>query len=155
HYTHRLFWAGISATHINQPTVKMSTDGTDAKQYEFQAGCNFYFMGGGNIPIKNTLFELQPSVLVKTDFIFTTAEITAKLQYNRFFYGGLAYRYNDAVALLLGACFKNFFVGYSYDYPISDIAKASSGSHEIWLGYSMKLDLGEKNKHRHKSIRIM
>ncbi|MDE5894578.1 MAG: type IX secretion system membrane protein PorP/SprF, partial [Muribaculum intestinale] len=63
--------------------------------------------------------------------------------------------YNDAVALLLGACFKNFFVGYSYDYPISDIAKASSGSHEIWLGYSMKLDLGEKNKHRHKSIRIM
>ena len=86
----------------------MSTDGTDAKQYEFQAGCNFYFMGGGNIPIKNTLFELQPSVLVKTDFIFTTAEITAKLQYNRFFLRGLAYRYNDAVALLLGACFKNF-----------------------------------------------
>lgn len=155
YYKHRLFWAGVSATHINQPTVKMSTDGTEAKQYEFKAGCSFYFMGGGNIPIKNTLFEVQPSVLVKTDFTFTTAEITARLQYNRFFYGGLAYRYNDAVALLLGANFKNFFVGYSYDYPISDIAKASTGSHEIWLGYSMKLDLGEKNKHRHKSIRIM
>ncbi len=155
YYKHPLFWVGISATHINQPTVNMSTDGTEAKQYEFKAGCSFYFMGGGNIPIKNTLFEVQPSVLVKTDFTFTTAEITARLQYNRFFYGGLAYRYNDAVALLLGANFKNFFVGYSYDYPISDIAKASTGSHEIWLGYSMKLDLGEKNRHRHKSIRIM
>lgn len=155
YYKHPIFWVGISATHINQPTVNMSTDGTEAKQYEFKAGCSFYFMGGGNIPIKNTLFEVQPSVLVKTDFTFTTAEITARLQYNRFFYGGLAYRYNDAVALLLGANFKNFFVGYSYDYPISDIAKASTGSHEIWLGYSMKLDLGEKNRHRHKSIRIM
>lgn len=155
YYKHPLFWVGISATHINQPTVNMSTDGTEAKQYEFKAGCSFYFMGGGNIPIKNTLFEVQPSVLVKTDFTFTTAEITARLQYNRFFYGGLAYRYNDAVALLLGANFKNFFVGYSYDYPISDIAKGSTGSHEIWLGYSMKLDLGEKNRHRHKSIRIM
>lgn len=155
YYRHRLFWAGVSATHINQPTVKMSTDGSEAKQYEFKAGCGFYFMAGGNIPIKNTLFELQPSMLVKTDFTFTTAEITARLLYNRFIYGGLAYRYNDAVSLLLGAYYKNFFAGYSYDYPTTDIAKASSGSHEIWLGYSMKLDLGEKNKHRHKSIRIM
>ena len=80
-------------------------------------------MGGGNIPIKNTLFELQPSVLVKTDFIFTTAEITAKLQYNRFFYGD----WPIAIMTQWHYCSEpasKLFVGYSYDYPISDIAKS-------------------------------
>lgn len=35
------------------------------------------------------------------------------------------------------------------------IVKASSGSHEVFLGYSLKLDLSDKNKNKHKSIRIM
>jgi type IX secretion system PorP/SprF family membrane protein len=155
YYTHRLFWLGISATHINQPTVTMSADGSESKQYEFEAGRCFYFMAGCNIPIKNTLFELQPSMLLKSDFTFTTAEVTARLRYNRFIYGGLSYRYDDAISLLIGANYKEFFFGYSYDYPTTYISKASSGSHELWIGYSMKLDLGEKNKHRHKSIRLM
>jgi len=46
-------------------------------------------------------------------------------------------------------------VGYSYDYHTSEIAEASSGSHEIMLGYKLKLDFSEKNKNKHKSIRIM
>jgi hypothetical protein len=81
--------------------------------------------------------------------------VTARLRYNRFIYGGLSYRYDDAISLLIGANYKEFFFGYSYDYPTTYISKASSGSHELWIGYSMKLDLGEKNKHRHKSIRLM
>lgn len=112
-------------------------------------------MAGSNIPIKNTLFEIQPSVMVKSDFTFTVAEATARVRYNKFLTAGLGYRYNDAVSLILGAEYKDFFIGYSYDYSISEISKASNGSHEIWAGYKLKLDLGEKNKHRHKNIRIM
>ncbi len=154
-YTHRLFWAGLSVTHLNEPAITMTADGTEAKEYEFKAGRVLYFMAGSNIPIKNTLFEIQPSVMVKSDLTFTTAEATARVRYNKFLTAGVGYRYNDAVSLILGAEYKDFFIGYSYDYSISEISKASNGSHEIWAGYKLKLDLGEKNKHRHKNIRIM
>lgn len=154
-YTHRLFWAGISATHLTSPTITMSTDGSEAKNYEFEAGRVLYFMAGSNIPIKNTLFEVQPSMMVKTDFTFTQAEITGRVRYNKFLTFGVGYRLNDAVSAMVGAEYKDFFLGYSYDYPISDISKASSGSHEIFAGYRLKIDLSEKNKNKHKSIRIM
>lgn len=172
-YTHPKFYVGLSGLHLNSPVVTFQSDngetsgGTSggssadggatesAKNYEFQTGRTLYFTAGSNIPIKNTLFELMPSLMVKSDFTFTTAEVTARVRYNRFLTAGLGYRYNDAVSIVLGAEIKGFFLGYSYDYPVSSVAKASSGSHEIFTGYSLKLDLGEKNKNKHKSIRIM
>lgn len=157
HYTHKYFWAGLSATHLTQPTVKLNTkEGSDDSGYETQAGRMLYFMAGSNIPIKNTLFEIQPSLLLRTDIkSMVQAEVTARLRYNRFLSAGVAYRWNDAVSLQLGAEYKNFFVGYSYDYPLSAISKASSGSHEVLVGYNLKLNLAGKNKNKHKSIRIM
>ncbi len=157
-YSHRWFWAGISATHLNSPSVKMNAEsGQDGNErnYEFQMGRTLYFMAGSNIPVKNTLFEVMPSVLVKSDFIFTTWEATARCRYNKFLSAGIGYRWNDAVYAVASVEFKGFYLGYSYDYPTSAIARMSSGSHEIFAGYSLKLDLSDKNRHRHKSIRIM
>lgn len=163
-YNHRLFWAGVSATHLNSPTITFSDDknsaggastATTAKNYEFQLRRTLYFMAGGNIPVKNTLFEVMPSVLVKSDFTFTRFEVTGRMRYKKMFTAGVGYRHKDAVSAILGAEFKGFFIGYSYDYPVSAISKASSGSHELILGYSLKFDLSEKNKNKQKSIRIM
>ena len=158
YYKHKLFWASISCTHITSPTITLnaeSGEGGEEKNYEFQAGRTLYFMAGSNIPIKNTLFEVIPSVLVKSDLTFTTGEITGRVRYNKMFSAGVGYRYNDAVSLMLGVEINNFYLGYSYDYHTSAISKASSGSHEIFAGYSLKLDFSEKNKNKHKSIRIM
>ncbi len=159
YYTRKGLWTGVSMTHINQPVVTLNSESggeaTTEKSYEFKIGRTLYFMAGYNIPIKNTLFEVIPSVLVKTDFQFTTGEITARMRYKKFLTAGVGYRYDDAVSITLGAEFKGFYIGYSYDYPISAIAKASHGSHEVWLGYQLKLNLSEKNKNKHKSIRLM
>lgn len=157
-YTHKYFWVGVSGTHLLQPTIKMSIEGSESnetQEYSTTLGRTIYFMGGSNIPIKNTLFEIQPSLMVKTDFQFVTAELTARARYNKFISVGLGYRWNDAVMVMLGAEYKNFFLGYAYDYPVTAIAKGSSGSHEIVAGYQMKLDFSGKNKNKHKSIRIM
>lgn len=97
----------------------------------------------------------MPSMLVKSDFTFTTGEITARLRYNKFLSAGIGYRYDDAVTISLGAEIKGFYIGYAYDYATSAIAKASSGSHEFFAGYALKLDFSEKNKNKHKSIRIL
>ena len=75
--------------------------------------------------------------------------------FNKFLSFGLGYRYKDAVSAMISAEFKNFFLGYSYDYSTSAINRASSGSHEIVAGYMIKLNFGEKNKNKHRSIRIM
>ncbi|MEG0252802.1 MAG: type IX secretion system membrane protein PorP/SprF, partial [Muribaculaceae bacterium] len=149
------FWAGISGTHLLQPTITMNAEGSEEKIFEAQAGRMYYFMAGSNIPIKNTLFELQPSLMVKSNFKLTQAEITARVRYKKFLSGGIAYRWKDAVSVMLGAEYKNFFLGYSFDYPVSAISKVSNGSHEVFVGYNLKLDLSDKNKNKHKSIRIM
>ncbi len=157
-YSHKWFWAGLSATHLNSPSVRLNAESGEngnEKNYEFQMGRTLYFMGGSNIPIKNTLFEVIPSVLLKSDFTFTTWEATARCRYNKFLTAGVGYRWEDTVYVVLSAEFKGFYLGYSYDYPTSAIARASSGSHEIFAGYSLKLDLSDKNRHRHKSVRIM
>ncbi len=157
-YTHRLFRVGVGARHLLQPTVKLSVEGSEASEemeYETELPRMLYFMGESNIQIKNSLFELQPSFLVKTDLKSATADITMRARYNRFFSFGLAYRYNDAVSAMLGVEFKGFFVGYAYDYPLSAIGKVSSGSHEVVVGYQYKLDFSGKNKNKHRSIRLM
>lgn len=170
-WSHPRVWVGISGTHLTSPTITFSDDtqggagstvgggsaegGDSQKRYEFQLRRTLYFMAGGNIPIKNTLFEVMPSLMVKSDFTFTRAELNGRVRWKKLFTFGVGYRYDDAVIATLAAEYKGFFIGYSYDYPLSAISKASSGSHEIIAGYSLKLNLSEKNKNKHKSIRIM
>ena len=157
-YDHKYFWAGISCTHITAPSVSLTSDSGDAStnyEYEFNVGRTLYFIAGSNIQIKNTLFEVIPSLLVKSDFTFTSAEVTGRVRYNHFLQAGIGYRWKDAIVATIGAEFKNFYLGYSFDYPTGPINKVSSGSHEIFIGYQLKLDLGDKNKNRHKAIRIM
>lgn len=161
-YTHKYFYASLGCTHLTSPKVKMqlpnSEGGSDTasdRYFEFQADRTLYFTLVGNIPIKNTLFEIMPSVMVKSDFTFTTGQADIRARYKKFLNFGVGYRWNDALTISLGAEIKNFYLGYSYDYATSAISKASSGSHELFLGYALKIDLSEKNRNKHKSIRIM
>lgn len=157
-YTHRLFYAGLSVMHMLSPKVNMTLEGsesTESQQYQSEFPRTIYFTGGSNIALKNTLFELQPSLLVATDLTTFAADISVRAKYNKFLSFGLGYRWNDAFSLMVGAEYKNFFLGYAFDYPLSALSKASSGSHEIVAGYQLKLDLSGKNKNKHRSIRIM
>lgn len=169
-YDRRGFSAGLSLLHANAPTVKFATDGAsplsrdgedqgsasgEVKNYEFPVGRTLYFTASGNIPIKNTLFEVLPSTMIVSDFSDVTGIATVRLRYSKRVSAGLGYRYREGVVLSLGLELKNFYVGYTYEYPISAINTASSGSHELLAGYSLKLDLSDKNKHKHKSIRIL
>lgn len=158
YYVHPYFSVGISATHLTEPTIRYddsSGSGKNENGFEVFVPRQFYFIAGGNIPLKNPLYEVQPSLMVSTDLNVFTAEATVRLRYNKFFWGGLGYRWNDAVSILIGAEYKGFILGYSYDLPVTAVLKASSGSHEVFVGYSMKLDLSDKNKTKHKSIRIL
>lgn len=156
--THPKFYAGLSCSHLTAPVIKMKREGsenTEEQNYEFQFSRTLYFMAGSNIPIKNTLFEIQPSMLLRADRDRVTGQLTARVRYNRFLWAGVAWRHDDAVALLLGAEFSNIFIGYSYDRVVADVSRRGRGSHEVWGGYKVKLDFGPRNRYGHKSIRIM
>ncbi len=161
-YVHPKFHVGVSILHPAAPKVKLNTKGTTSStatsdNHEFETYVNrvLYLTAGSNISIKNTLIELQPDLIVASDLRSFSGVVSLKGWYNKMFFGGAGYRWNDAVSVNLGAEFKNFILGYSYDIPVTKILKASSGSHEIILGYRMKLDFNGKNRHRHRSIRLM
>ena len=169
-YTHKYFTAGIGCMHLMSPTVTLRTSSGSGSgsagahsrestglenEYVYEAKRTLYFQAQGNIPVKNTLFDILPSVLVASDLTNTSAVILARARYRKFLSFGAGYRWNDAVVATVAAEFKNFFVGYSFDYSTSSLARASSGSHELFVGYSLRVDNGNKNKNKHKSIRIM
>ena len=154
-YSHKWFWVGASVNHITEPKVTMKANQESEDEYEFEAGRMYYFMAGSNIPIKNTLFEIQPSAMFVTDTKAWTAQVAAVMRYNRMLNIGAGYRWKDAVTAFIGVNLKDAYIGYAYDYPVSAISKATFGSHEVFVTYNVKLDNREKNKNKQKSVRLM
>ncbi len=100
----------------------------------------FYGMGGYTFDVSKK-FSLEPSFLTKyargAPFQLDL-NLTAFL-YNRFSVG-TSFRTGDAVILLFKVdVTKNFKVFYSYDITLSNLAKYSSGSHEIGISYGIEL----------------
>ena len=155
YYTHPKFWVGLSVTHVTGPNIEMKSSRDAIEYYEFNVGRSYYFMAGGNIPINNTLFEIQPSGLFASTQNFWTAEVAARMRYNRMLSIGAGYRYKDAVTAFIGVNLKDAYIGYAYDYPVSAISKATFGSHEVFVTYHVKLDPKEKNKNKQKGVRLM
>lgn len=159
-YRRKGFWAGVSAQHLFEPVVSLGADmqgaaGSDVAQYELTLGRSLYFMTGGNIALKNTLIEMQPSLLLRSATGGIAGEGDLRLRYNRFVTIGAGYAWQQGVTALLGVEYRNFFAGYSFEYPLSALSRISGGSHELVVGYSLKVDFGGENRHRHKSVRFM
>ena len=149
YYTHKHFYVGFGATHLTSPEMQFEEN---AYTY-LSTGLNL--TGGYNIQFNNPLYELQPSVFLKTDMQTFQADITARMVYNKMFNGGLSWRVNESVVVLLGATFGRLQVGYAYDFPTTAILKASTGSHEVVVRYQLKLKKTKTGKNRHKSVRIL
>ncbi len=157
-FSTRNFYAGVAFIHILSPRIELKASqqaSETAANYEIQLPRTFNFMVGGNIALKNTLFELQPSCIVLTDFSTFTAEATLRGVYRKFLRAGIGYRWKESIGVMLGAEIKGFFFGYAYDIALSKIARAGSGSHELILAYHLKLNLSGRNKHRQSSIRLL
>lgn len=150
-YKHKHFYAGISGIHLNAPLVLMG------EKNEIQVDPYYNFTAGGNIPIKNTLITVQPSLQVMTDFVSWRTDITARGTYSydeKEYFGGFTYSPGTSVALFIGIEMMNITASYGYELFTSGIG-AKNGSHDIFIGYSMNLDMFKKEKNKHNSIRIL
>jgi type IX secretion system PorP/SprF family membrane protein len=173
YYSNKKLYAGLSVTHLLSPQLELD----DNRFMEIPR--TYYFTAGYNIQLNNPLIQLRPSILVKTmelssytvdnDTLVlvnkgnmlkgmlkqTQLDVSIRLIYKEMFWGGISWRKQDALSLLLGGKVMMFEVGYSYDYPLSMIRRDSWGSHELFLRYTLDLSKKKSNKNRHKSIRIL
>ncbi|GAB6011641.1 PorP/SprF family type IX secretion system membrane protein [Viscerimonas tarda] len=143
------YYAGFSVTHLTSPSIDIS------ENVSTYMSRTYYLTAGYNIRLRNPLYELQPSFLIKSDAVFTQYDVTARLVYNKMFNIGTSWRKDDGFVFLLGLKYKSIDAGYAYDLSTSDIAVASSGTHEIFLRFLMPIKLQKVGKNRQKSVRIM
>ena len=142
------YYVGASVTHLNQASIVF------ADQASTYLARHYYVSAGYNISLSDPLFEIQPSVLFKTDMVAYQADVTVDLVYKKRYSAGLNYRINDAVGVLLGFEMVNGLrIGYAYDIMTSVLSGYGDGSHEIYLGYSF--DLGKNRSKKYKSVRFL
>lgn len=142
------YYAGISVTHLNQPKIKYSETATYvSREYYLTAG--YYFQ------LPDPSLELIPSVFIVNDGATTQYLATGMVRYNKKIWGGVSYRISDAITGFAGVeLYNGLKIGYGYDFPISEIRKGTSGSHEFVVSYSFDLGLG-RSVTKYKSIRFL
>ena len=148
YYSTNKYYAALSVTHINQPTIKYTKADTYISRH-------YYATAGYTFQLSNPSFEVLPSFLVFGDGKIMQFSISSLILYNKKAWGGVSYRNNDALIGMIGLeVYNGLKFGYSYDFTLSDIRKSSSGSHEFMVNYSFSINLA-KSPMRYKSIRFL
>lgn len=98
---------------------------------------HYYLMGG-------YVFDLNPNLKFKPAFLVKavsgaplTADVSANFMlYEKFVIGG-SYRTDDSVSILAGFQISpSFYLGYAFDYTVSQLNKYNDGTHEFILRYT-------------------
>ena len=143
------YYLGLSVRHLNKPTPKFKDT------YESYLLPTVFITGGYKYPLKNRPIVLVPSIFIKSNISSYQVDLNVNGVLKDKYWGGLTYRFQDAIVLLGGVELNNGLrIGYSYDINVTQMTSARNGSHEIMLGYSFDMSL-EKRKKQYKSVRYL
>jgi type IX secretion system PorP/SprF family membrane protein len=132
------YYVGVAANQILNSKVEFDgLKSTNAKEVG-SLQPHFNAVAGLKQEIGYDLYVL-PSFMVKWVSGAPIAwDLNCRIDYQDRYFGGITYRYEDAVALIAGLVLgkqKNIEFAYSYDITTSDINNYSNGSHEVTVGY--------------------
>ncbi|MCK5277280.1 MAG: type IX secretion system membrane protein PorP/SprF [Cyclobacteriaceae bacterium] len=143
YYKAENYYGGVSLNHI----LKSEFDfGSDSLKNALE---NNMIINGGYRYELNYDIILTPSLLIKTDFVSYSFDISVLGTYREKFWGGLSYRQSEAIIALLGINLlkdKSLKIGYSLDYVIQAQKAKQATSHEILMGYNMAAVTGGGKK---------
>ena len=151
YYAGKNWYAGISAQHLTSPTVLLG------ETNELKIDGTYYLTGGMDFQLRNPLMKVATSAVVRTDGVAYRGDITGRLIYNyqgRMFYAGATYSPTNSVTALVGGQFQGVIIAYSFEIYTNGIS-FRNGSHEIFLGYQMDVNLSKKGKNRHQTTRTL
>lgn len=142
------YYAGLALSHLTKPRFTVGQTG------EFFLAPHMYLTGGYTFNLTPT-WDIQPSAYIMTDFVSAQYNVNANAVYKKTYWGGISYRYEDALIFMGGLELKNgIMVGYSYDWSISEVGRYIGGSHEVTLSYSFGMKFGKRQK-IYKSVRFL
>ena len=151
YYAGKNWYAGISAQHLTSPTVLLG------ETNELKIDGTYYLTGGMDFQLRNPLMKVATSAVVRTDGVAYRGDITGRLIYNyqgRMFYAGATYSPTNSVTALVGGQFQGVIIAYCFEIYTNGIS-FRNGSHEIFLGYQMDVNLSKKGKNRHQTTRTL
>lgn len=106
---------------------------------EFYLSRHYYLYSGYDFELKtkgNNRLVLTPGFLLKATSAAVSLDLNAILTYNGLLWGGLTYRFENALCLMAGINIKGLQLGLSYDYKLgSDFAKGYRSSVEFVIKY--------------------
>lgn len=127
------YFVGFSVSNLLQTSVK--TGGNEIA--DFKTYRHYWFMGAYRFRLSE-MIELEPGTLLKsTENWNPQGDFTVKLYLDDQFWGGLSYRTNKSMVLLLGVRIDGLHFGYSFDWAFSEIGHFNYGSHEVVLAYKI------------------
>ena len=144
------YYVGLSFTNLLKTTfVKLDPSGDG----HISTDRTMHLIGGYNYILPNDpRFEIQPSILIQSNFISTQYNLSASVNYNNRFMLGLNYRLQESVGVIVGMKYKDFRIGYSYDVNTKGLSVP--GSHEVSLNYCFKIK-GDRSKTSYKNTRYL
>ncbi len=141
-------YMGLSVTQLLEGSREIGNGG-----YEYNLRRHFYGTAGYEISwIRNPAYVFIPGVFIKYDGTTAQIDLNGVVEYNRKFWGGLTYRFQETAAVMVGLYVKDLSIGYAYDIPLSKVGGA--GSHEVMVRYCFQLEL-EKSKKSFRNTRFL
>lgn len=123
--------------HLLRPEMNYNLESTNSADNKTSMVYNLY--GEYNYRLTYNI-DLTPSLLVTSDLNTYSIDLSAIVTYNQKLWGGLSYRNNEALALLMGYSFldnNQLKAGYSFDYIIKEQSAKQPTSHEIFIRYDL------------------
>ena len=147
-YRTKNLYVGLSSTHLTQPQLKYEDIKNPFVRRHFYLTSAYYWQ------MPDPLFELRPSVFVKFDGATMQYDLNAILLFNKKFWGGLTYRLQDAVSVMVGfTTIMDLGFGLAYDVTLSSLRSYESGSLELMIRYCHKIQ--KKKRTTYKSVRFL
>ena len=126
------FYAGFSTSQLINTKLKFYEGASSLNKLK-----SHFYLTGGYIYEINNQFTVEPSLMLKgTAPKQLQIDFNARVTYLDMVWAGLSFRSRDALSFLIGYTYDNkIYIGYSYDFTVTDLRKYNSGTHEIMIGY--------------------
>lgn len=128
-YVTRNYYAGFAMTNLFRGALMIGNGGENGR-----SELGHYFMTGGLRFYPGVDWIIEPSVMLKSsDMIFKSfqVDLTGRVYYKDDYWLGLSYRSGDAVVMLAGLKVDRFYLGYAFDFTLSEIRSYTYGTHEL------------------------
>lgn len=140
--------AGVACTHLT---------GTKYSDLETQNDIarHVYAYVRGNIPLPKE-FDLAPAFMYSNCKYMNCYEFNIAAFYKKLYWLGAGYRINaNTFNAMIGAQWRMFRVGYSYDLSCGKLADFKRSTHEIMVSVNLNKPGANKDKTKTKYVRFM